>query len=268
MKYGFIGLGNMGGAIIRGMIAGGQFEEDEICGFDLDVNKAKQFQEETGISLLASSKDTADQCDVIVLAVKPQYMQDVLDEVKQADVSGKLFVSIAAGLSTEYFQNELGEKVRVVRVMPNLNAAYRDAISGLCAGSSAKEDDLQVGEKIFSAVGTTVRISEDKLAAFSAVAGASPAFAFMYADALAMAAVKAGIPRSAAIKIASAALRGSGTTLMESGVHPDELRDRVCSPGGTTIEGVAVLERNGFKSILMDAVDAVIEKDRKLGKKD
>lgn len=266
MIYGMIGLGNMGGAIIRGMVKSGHFQNDRLLGFDINPEKASELQKETGIVLLDSAAELAGAADVIILAVKPQFMQQVMDEIRQCSTEGKLFLSIAAGLPCSYFEREAGGSPRVVRAMPNLNAAYQDAIVGICGGAYAGEEDLQTAEKIFSSVGESVRIAEDKFAVFSAVAGASPAFAFMYADALAMAAVRGGIPRDTAMKIASAAVRGSGTTLMQSGEHPSVLRDRVCSPGGTTIEGVSVLEENGFAGMIIDAVQAVIEKDAKLGK--
>ncbi len=264
MKYGFIGLGNMGGAIVKGMLKTDAFQNDEVFGFDTDLNKAEKLREDCGIALKESTADTVRAADVVVLAVKPQFMQSVIDKCRKESTEGKLFVSIAAGLPTSYYERELSQGVRVVRAMPNLNAAYNAAIVGLCKGAYASDADLETAENIFRSVGSTVRIAEDKFAAFSAVAGASPAFVFMFADALAMAAVKAGIPRDTAVKIASEAVRGSGFALCESGIHPDVLRDMVCSPGGTTIEGVTVLERNGFKGLMIDAVDAVIAKDKKL----
>ena len=267
MRYGFIGLGNMGGAIVKGILSGDSFSDDEVYGYDVDSVKAEQLYEEAGVSLCGSIQDLAGHSDVIILAVKPQYMQSVLDELKPLDIDGCLIISIAAGLQTEYFEKELKDNgVRIVRAMPNLNASYHDAIVGICGGSDAVEADIETAERIFASVGTTVRIDEHHFPVFSAIAGASPAFTFMYADALAMAAVKAGIPRATAYQIAAAAIRGSGTTLMKSNEHPDALRDKVCSPGGTTIEGVTVLEQNSFKGMIIDAVDAVIEKDKKLGK--
>ena len=264
MKYGMIGLGNMGGAVLKGMLVSGSFAQDEICGFDRLEEKCDTYKA-AGVKISDSIEETASGSDVLILAVKPQQMPDVLNEVKKCNMSGKLVISIAAGLTTEYFEKQLPGS-RVVRAMPNLNAVYREAVTALCAGESAGEEDLAAAEKIFGSVGTAVRIAESQFAVFSAVAGASPAFVFMFADALAMAGVRAGLPRDLAQKIAAAAVRGSGTTLQESGEHPSVLRDRVCSPGGTTIEGVRVLEEEGMVGDIMDAVAAVIEKDRTLGK--
>ncbi|MBR2552600.1 MAG: pyrroline-5-carboxylate reductase [Erysipelotrichaceae bacterium] len=263
MKYGFIGIGNMGTAIIQGMRKG-NYADATIYGYDTSEERKAFAEKELGL-VICPAKELASNSDVIVLAVKPQYMQDVLQELQTISLKDKLFISIAAGLETSYFERNLPE-ARVVRVMPNLNAANGEAISAVCNGVTANGEDTEIAEKIFESVGETVRVSENLFAAFSAIAGASPAFVFEFADALAMAAVKAGIPRALAIRIANQAIKGSAVTLQNAGEHPDSLRDKVCSPGGTTIEGIAVLEKNSFKGIVMDAVEAVIEKDKKLGK--
>jgi pyrroline-5-carboxylate reductase len=263
MKYGFIGLGNMGTAIMQGMRKG-RYANETILGFDISEDRNKEVSEKLSVTVLPL-KELAKEADVIVLAVKPQYMNDVLQDINTISLKDKLFISIAAGLETAYFESSLPE-ARVVRVMPNLNAANAEAISAVCGGSTATESDIVIAEEIFASVGETVRVSEKLVPAFSAVAGASPAFVFEFTDALAMAAVQAGIPRALAYKIAAQAVKGSAVTMQRSEEHPDALRDKVCSPGGTTIEGIAVLEKNSFKGIVMEAVEAVIEKDKKLGK--
>lgn len=259
MKYGFIGSGNMGGAIMKGMIAANP--KVTIYAYDIDKNKVLALNKKIKYLKL---EDLVKQADVIVLAVKPQMMEDVLDDIKKLDYKNKLFISIAAGLKCEYFEEELG-KCHVVRAMPNLNAIYREAISAVCKGKYATNKELDCAKGIFDSIGETIEIKEKQFAAFSAVAGASPAYTFMYADALALSAVRAGIPRNIAIKVAAQAIKGSAITILESGEHPDSLRDKVCSPGGTTIEGVKELEENGFKGIIMEAIDEVIEKDEELG---
>ena len=263
MKYGFIGLGNMGTAIMQGM-RNGSYANETIFGYDISEDRNEYVSKQLSITIVPL-KELVKEADVIVLAVKPQYMNDVLQEIKTISLKDKLFISIAAGLETSYFEKNLPE-ARVVRVMPNLNAAYAEAISAVCDGSTATEEDIQVAEGIFESVGETVRIAEKLVPAFSAVAGASPAFVFEFSDALAMAAVQAGIPRALAFKIATQAVKGSAVTMQKSSEHPGSLRDKVCSPGGTTIEGIAVLEKNSFKGTVMSAVEAVIEKDKKLGK--
>ncbi len=266
MRYGFIGLGNMGGAILKGMIACGGYTADQISGFDSDGEKAGKLAEETGIVLEGSCRDTVEKCDVVLFAVKPQQLPAVLKDLSVLPgLKDKLFLSIAAGFPIEKIRFLLSElDAPVIRAMPNLNAAVGEAITALCQDSPVSKEQMEIAEKVFSSVGEVVYLPEKQLGAFSAVAGASPAFTFMYADALAMAGVRAGIPRALSMRIALQAIKGSCVNASASGEHPDLLRDRVCSPGGTTIEGVNVLEQNGFKGMVMEAVQAVIEKDDRL----
>lgn len=268
MKYGFIGMGNMGGAILRGMVSCGRFSEDQIFGFDSDTRKLEALTEETGITACTSAQELTALSEVVILAVKPQQLPGVLKDIAlMADKEDILFISIAAGFPISRIRDLLGDPdSSVIRTMPNLNASVGEAITAICQDSPAAEDQFKTTEGIFSSVGETVYLPEKLLGAFSAVAGASPAFTFMYADALAMAGVQAGIPRDLSIKIALQAIKGSCINASLSGEHPDLMRDRVCSPGGTTIEGVTVLEENGFKGTVMDAVRAVIEKDDLLSK--
>ncbi|MBP3891639.1 MAG: pyrroline-5-carboxylate reductase [Solobacterium sp.] len=257
MKYGFIGAGNMGSAIINGMLKSKRFKD--IVAYDIQKEKVQAFHNKVKyLSFDALVK----QADIIVLAVKPQMMEGVLEKLKDYDITKKLFISIAAGYSCGDFEEALDCKV--VRAMPNLNAIYGASITALCKGKKATKKDLSIAEAMFEAVGETMLLEEKQLRAFGAIAGASPAYTYMYADALAMAAVKAGLPRDVAIEVAAKSIQGSATTLLESHMHPDLLRDKVCSPGGTTIEGVHVLEEEGFKGLVMEAIDAVIEKDKKL----
>ena len=269
MNFGFIGLGNMGGAILRGMVSCGKFSSDRIFGYDSDTDKLNSISEETGISACSSLKDLFKSSDVILLAVKPQQLPAVLTHLSSASATKKkLFISIAAGFPIEKIKDLLKDtSASVIRAMPNLNASVGEAITALCKDSPATKEQFKIAEDVFSSVGEVVSLPEKLLGAFSAVAGASPAFTFMYADALAMAGVQAGIPRDLSLKIALQAIKGSCINASVSGEHPDLLRDRVCSPGGTTIEGVTVLEEDGFKGTVMDAVRAVIEKDDLLASK-
>lgn len=264
MRYGFIGLGNMGSAIQRGMVKSPVFSSGDITGFDVDAAKAQAVSAEAGTSVSGSCTEAVIDSDVIILAVKPQQLPSVLEEISSLDgLRDKLFISIAAGFPISRIQELLGDpSVPVIRVMPNLNASVGEAITAICQDSPASDEQLKTAEEIFSSVGEVVRLAEHLLGAFSAVAGASPAFTFMYMDALAMAGVQAGIPRSLAERIAIQAVKGSSVNAAASSEHFDTLRDRVCSPAGTTIEGVTVLEEDGFKGTVMDAVRAVIEKDR------
>ena len=179
MKYGFIGLGNMGYAIIKGMRKS-SFSTDVIYGHDVLEEKCRQAAE-LNVEIVQTA-ELVSKADVIVLAVKPQYMDEVLEIIQNHPVTDKLFISIAAGLPISYFQEKLPQN-KIIRVMPNLNATYREAISAVCAPDTISEDDIVIAKNIFASVGTVIEIKESLLPAFSAVAGASPAFTFMYADA-------------------------------------------------------------------------------------
>ena len=255
MIYGFIGLGNMASAILRGMRESGRFEHDVLAGYDVDSSKADRVDR-----MFDSEEETAQKADVVILAVKPQFMDGVLDRIAPGD---KPVISIAAGKETGYYEAKI-PGIRIVRAMPNINAKCLSAVTALCTGKGAVEGDLVLAEAVFGTVGRTLRVPERLFAAFSAVASASPAFSYLYIDALARAGVKAGMPRSLALDAAAASVWGSARLVMESGEHPISLMDQVTSPGGTTIEGVEALKELGFENAVHKAISAVIEKDKRL----
>ena len=267
MVYGFIGLGSMATAIIGGMAFCGSFAEDVICGFNRSEEKTLALSEKYGLVPKASAAEVAGESNVLLLCVKPQVLPEVLPEVKQALRPGTLVISIAAGKTLDYFAETLGENVPVVRIMPNLNAAVQAAVSGMAVNENVTEREKAAARQIFEQVGTVMEIPESRFSAFTAIAGSSPAFTCMYIDALANAAAKAGMPKAQALQAAAAAVLGSAKLLLETGEHPSAVADRVCSPGGTTIEGVLSLEKDGFAENVSRAVEAVIEKDRRLGAK-
>lgn len=259
MKIGFLGLGNMASAIIRGMKASGKFQNDIIIGFDRHKEKAEALQ----VVLLDSIQGLFSESDVLVFAVKPQSLTAIMESLPAQIDKNRLFVSIAAGKSLSWFEAYLGA-VSIVRVMPNINSLVGCGVSAICGNSTATEEQLSLVKSVFSSIGSVYELSETHFSAFSAIAGASPAYSFMYIDALASAAVKAGIPKALALSISTDAVLGSAKLLRESGTHPSVLADQVCSPGGTTIEGVHALREYGFENAVYKAIDAVIEKDKRL----
>lgn len=264
MNYGFIGLGNMAGAIIRGMHASGKFENDSIYGYNRSEGKTLALKEGCGLIPCASAKEVIEKSDVIVLAVKPQVMPLVLEDVGGLIAKGKTVLTIAAGKSTEWYEERLNEGVAVVRIMPNINAQVKMAVSGVCGGKNATDEDIKIADGIFSTVGRVYHIEEKMFPAFSAMGGASGAFVLLYIDALAEAGVRAGFSRPMAEDIATATVIGSGTLNMQSDEHPIALMNRVCSPGGTTIEGVVKLKELGFETAVQQGLQAIIDKDKKL----
>lgn len=264
MKYGFIGLGNMASAIIGGLVKNGVAGAD-IYGVSARPATAEALARATGLNACASSAELVAKSNVIVLAVKPQVLPGVLEEIKDLPLEGKLFISIAAGLTLAWLRGSLGP-VPIVRVMPNINAKIGAATSLLCAGADAGAEHVRTARGIFEAVGSVTEIPEALFAAGTAISGASPAFTYMYVDALARAALRFGIPKKLALEIAASSVAGSARMILESGEHPMHLADQVCSPAGTTIAGVVSLQENAFESAVHQAVEAVILRDREIAK--
>lgn len=264
MTYGFIGLGNMAAAILRGMAKAGVFAENALVGYNPSAAKVQALQSEMPLRACASAREVAEAADVIVLAVKPQVLPDVLPEIAPVVTADKLVVSIAAGKPAAYYEAALADGVPVVRVMPNIAARVGASASAVCGGKYAKDTHLELVRAMFRTVGEVYDLPEKHFPAFGALGGASGAFVFLYIDALASAGVKAGLPRAQAQAIAVQATLGGALLAQQSAEHPIALMDQVCSPGGTTIEGVHALKRLGFETAVQQAIDAIIEKDKRL----
>ena len=265
MVYGFIGLGNMAGAILRGMAGSGNFSRDTLCGFNRSPGKTQNLAQEIGLVPCESAKEVAEKADVLVLGVKPQMLPEVLDPIKDAIHPDTLVVTIAAGKGFSFYASYFGENVPLVRVMPNICAQVLCSTSAVCPNAACTPEQVELVRAMFRSVGEVYDIPEAQFSAFSALGGASGAFVQMYIDALSSAGVKAGLPRALAQKIACQATLGAAKLCQETGEHPMALVDKVTSPGGTTIEGVHVLKKQGFESAVIEAVNAIIEKDRRLG---
>ncbi len=264
MKYGFIGLGNMAGAIIEGMAASGKFANDEIYGFNRSEGKTLALAEKCGIIPCESAAEVVEKAEVIVLAVKPQMMQGLLDNIGELITKDKTVLSIAAGKECAWYEERLCEGVPVVRIMPNINAKVKSAVTAVCGGKNAKDEHIEIADGIFSTVGKVYHIEEKMFPAFSAMGGASGAFVLLYIDALAEAGVRAGFARPVAEEIATATVIGSGLLNQQSDEHPIVLMNKVCSPGGTTIEGVTKLKELGFETAVQQGLQAIIDKDKSL----
>lgn len=262
LKYGFIGVGNMASAIIKGMVHNG-FQANSIFGVNRSQTKLELLNKEVGLIACPSIEALMQEVDVVVLSVKPQMFEEVLPTVRQHLREGQIIISIAAGKSLDYLHNVLGNNISLFRVMPNMNATIGASTSCYSTRNGSFEMK-QIVENMFKTVGSIVELPEQYYSIFTAVACSSPAFTYMYVDALARAAVKAGMPKQLALEIAASSVMGSAQMVTESGTHPWQLIDQVCSPGGTTIEGVTSLQQFGFEHAVHMAVQAVIEKDLKL----
>lgn len=259
MKIGIIGAGNMSRAIVIGLISN-KARPDSIMVSDLNEKKLAE------LNRYGIKKGTNEQvvkfADVIILAVKPNVYPEVLPEVADAK---KLIVSIAAGISLEYIKSVIGEDKRVVRVMPNTPALAGAGMTAICSDGAA-EEDIESVKKIFGALGKILVTEEKYIDAVCGVSGSGPAYVFTMIDAMADGGVACGLTKSDAILLAAQTVFGSAKLLLETNMHPAELRDMVCSPGGTTIDAVKALEQDGFRAALIEAVEAACEKSKLLKK--
>lgn len=268
MQFGFIGAGNMAGAIIKGMSKGGaQNRHDKIYVASKSKVSAKKLADDYGVNFLETGLEVAAVSDILVLGVKPHVIGEILPALYDTIQKRKpLVVSVAAGKTISYLESLLPENTPVVRVMPNINAKIGASTSGMCTNALVNEEQKRIVKEMFETIGTVMEVPEEQFGIFSVIAGASVAFAYLYMDALAHGALKAGMPKKQALEITAQTVLGSAKMILEGGEAPWPLIDQVCSPGGTTIEGVCTLQQKGFESTLVAAFDAVLEKDRKLGK--
>jgi len=261
-KVGFIGLGNMGTAILCGAVTKAGFNENDIYAHSLAFSdRAKEFNIN-----VTNLKDLVINSDYIILCVKPSGFEDLLNEIKAVNgYIDKTYISIAAGITLDYMESILGN-VRIIRAMPNIALTTGFGMTTLCPNGNANENDLLFAEKLFSGSGKSMRIDEKLMDICTAINGSGPAYVFMFIEALADAAVQGGVPRADAYVLASQTVMGSAFMQLETGIHPAILKDMVCSPGGTTIEAVASLENYGLRSCVINAVKACAEKSKAMSK--
>ena len=263
MKIGFIGLGNMAGAMIGGLVKGGVSGND-ILGFDLSMSAKESRKAEFGITICEDNKEVAEKADYIVLAVKPQFLAPVLEEIDIALKSNKVIISIAAGKSLEYLMKGIKNTQKIVRCMPNTAALVGAAITAVTPSEAVTEEELANAINIIESFGKASVVPERLMDAVTGVSGSSPAYVFMFIEAMADAAVLEGMPRAQAYEFAANAVYGSAKLMIDTGKHPGELKDMVCSPAGTTIAGVKALEDGAFRANVMEAVVAAAERSKEL----
>ena len=263
-SIGFIGLGNMAGAVIRGLRTSNEFFETPILGCDHNQDKRDYFSATLGVTVLEDELAVAEQSQVLVLAIKPRGFEALLQKLSPALTGEQQPVSLAAGLSINQLSEYLGKPYPLVRAMPNINARVQASLTALSACPMVTPEQKELVSAIFQAVGSVQWINEDKLAAYSAISGAGPAFAFAFIDALSTAGIRAGLSRELAQQAACRMLEGSAALAARTKEHPRALIDLVTSPGGTTIEGMHALAKHGFEHAVQEAVQAVINKDKAL----
>lgn len=263
MKISFIGCGNMGKAMLGGLISSKKVNPEDITATAKTSSTLEDIRNKFHINTLQNNVEAVNWADIVILAVKPYIYDEVLMEIKDY-LKGKILVTIAAGKSIAQIEAITGRDIKLLRTMPNTPALVGEAITAFCPNSNIIERDLTLLQDIFQGFGKTEIIDEKQMDAFIGICGSSPAYVFMFIEALADAGVKEGLPRAKAYKLASQAVLGSAKMVLESGKHPGELKDMVCSPSGTTIEAVAALEENGFRNAVIKAVERCSDKSRNM----
>lgn len=265
MRIGFIGTGNMGTPLVKRIAASGMAAPDCINIFDVDKEKASALARETGVNLMDGNRAVVENSDIIILAIKPSYIKPVLEECKSSFNKSKVLVSIAVGVPIKAYKDILGEEVRIVRTMPNTPALVGEGMTLVCFDKDIGTGEKEIIRKLFECVGKVEELEERLMSEVTALTGSSPAYVYIFIEAMADAAVLSGIPRNLAYKLAAQAVLGSAKMVLESGKHPAELKDQVCSPAGTTIEAVSSLEKNGFRHTIIDAMNECTIKAREIG---
>ena len=264
MTLGFIGLGNMAKAMIGGILQKGLMGPNEIIGTAQTEATCQKVANKYGIQVRSSNAAVAAESDIIVLAVKPQYLKVVIADIMDSVTENKVIVSIAAGKTIGWIEKEFEKPTKIIRVMPNTPALVGEGCSAVCRNDLVSDDDYHFIKELLESFGKAYTVPESLMDVVVGVSGSSPAYVFLFIEAMADAAVAGGMPRKQAYEFAAQSVLGSAKMVLETGKHPGELKDMVCSPAGTTIEAVRALEEGGFRGTVMKAVSACIDKSRSL----
>lgn len=265
MKLGFIGTGKLASAIIGGICTSGKVGADDIVIYDINEAATRELASKYGVHTAKSAKSVASQVEYVFVAVKPKDIPALVGDI--ADVCREntpVIISTAAGTQLEKLEKLFAYEARLVRIMPNINASVGEAMTAVCASKFVSADDAEFVFGLCSCFGRAIMLEEKYFSIFTAVAGSAPAFAYLFADALANAGIKYGMTASQARETAAQMLYGSAKLLLESPLSADELIKNVCSPAGTTIEGLCSLKKTGFEASVITAVDETVEKDRRM----
>ena len=264
-RVAFLGAGNMGEALIKGLTQAGLVPTGSITASDPRADHLGQIAKRYGIKAVANNDALVGGADVIILAVKPQIMAAVLKEIASVVDEGKLLISIAAGVSTRKLREHLGKPARLIRVMPNTPALVLEGVTAIARAEGLKPGDLEAARELFAAVGKVVVLDESAMDAVTGLSGSGPAYVAMVIEALADGGVNMGLDRATAMTLAAQTVLGSARLILDTGVHPGQLKDMVSSPGGTTIAGIAALEECGLRRAFIQAVERATLRSRELG---
>ena len=264
MKLGFIGTGNMARAIMGGIIRKGLICQEEIIGSDIMEVSRERVKKEYGIQVTADNRKVAENSEILFLSVKPQFYEQTIQEIRDGIRKEQLVITIAPGKTLEWLEEQFSRPVKIIRTMPNTPALVGEGMTAASPNRYVTEEETSYALEILSSFGKVEIVPENQIDAVVAVSGSSPAYVFMLIEAMADAAVAEGMPRAQAYQFAAQAVYGSARMVLETGRHPGELKDMVCSPAGTTIEAVRVLEKEGFRSAVIEAMKACADISRKL----
>ncbi len=265
-RIGFIGCGNMAQAMIGGIVKAGRYPGSSITASDLDEKNLAAAMERYGIEAAKSNIQCAEEADILILAVKPNLYERVISEIGEGVKDDVIVVTIAAGRSMDSTEGAFGRRVKVVRAMPNTPSLVGEGMSSLCRNDLVSEGELQEIVEIFESFGRTEVVEEKLMDVVTSVSGSAPAYIYMFIEAMADGAVLDGMPREKAYKMAAQTVLGAAKMVVETGKHPGQLKDEVCSPGGTTIEAVATFEEKGLRHAVITAMRRCTEKSREMSK--
>lgn len=261
MKIGFIGAGNMGKAYIRAL------EENELYFVDKNPNTIEEIEKISNAKHVNEIKELVSISDVIIIAIKPQILDIILNELGKIDLSNKLIISLVAGIKIYHYRRKLGDKIKFVRVMPNTPALIKKGICGYTTYNLDGIDEISA-KSILESTGKALKVEEDKLDIITAISGSGPAYVFLLINSIADAGVKLGLTKEESLLLASETFIGAGSMINETGIHPEQLKDMVTSPGGTTAVGLAMLEECKVRSSMIKTVEAVYNKVKEIGGKE
>jgi pyrroline-5-carboxylate reductase len=264
-RVGFVGGGNIGEALVRGLTKTGLMPVEHLLVADVRTDRLEELRRLYGVLITADNVTLVRRSDVVILAVKPQILRDVLEEIAPA-TPGKLLVSVAAGVSTDEIRHHLPPGTRLIRVMPNTPALVLEGATAIARASGLADGDLDTARQIFEAVGRVVVLDEEMMDAVTGLSGSGPAYIALVVEALADGGVRVGLDRKTAMTLAMQTVLGAARLLIDTGMHPGQLKDMVSSPGGTTIAGIHTLEAGGLRRTLIDAVERATQRSRELGK--
>ena len=264
MKIGFIGCGNMGHAMMWGMLSSGRVKASDVLISTKTLASKVNLQKKYGVGVADKNVEVAMISDVIFLAVKPQYYEEVIEEIKPALWDNKILVSIAPGKTLEWLEEKVGKRMKIVRAMPNTPSMVKEGMTGICGNDLVTVGEFDMICKLFGSFSKTEMVPENIMDVVTAVSGSSPAYVFMFIEAMADAAVEGGMQRAQAYTFAAQAVLGSAKMVLDTDMHPGQLKDMVCPPAGTTIQAVRVLEEKGMRAAVMDAMKTCLDKSRNM----